>query len=218
MADFSFKRNDGQNIEVLQSPQPVAYGDALREMDLMVKALQSGEGPEVIWFLEHPPTFTQGTSGKMTDVLNAGDIPVFESGRGGQITYHGPGQQVVYLILDLKARTMDLRAYVWTLEECILKTMERFGIKAYRRSGRVGLWVEESKTRDLKVAALGVRIQKWVTSHGLALNITNDLTPYNQIIPCGIKEHGVTNLTKLLPHCDPEAVKTELLKQLNTYF
>lgn len=218
MADLSFKRHDDQNFEVIQSTQPIAYGDALIEMDRMVKALQNGEGPEVIWFLEHPPTFTQGTSAKTTDVLHAGNIPVFESGRGGQVTYHGPGQQVVYLILDLKARRMDLRAYVWTLEEAILKTLATFGIQAFRREGRVGLWVEESQQRDLKIAALGVRIQKWVTSHGLALNITNDLGPYSQIIPCGIKDHGVTNLQNLLPACNTQAVQKELLKQLRELY
>lgn len=217
-APVSLKRTDQQQISIqtLQGLQP--YESVLNLMDEAVQAIQKNMAPEQIWFLEHEPVFTLGTSGKENDVINAKDIPTIQTGRGGQVTYHGPGQLVTYLMIDLKARKMDLKAYVWTLEEAIINTLRSFDIQGFRREGRVGIWVPKSPTRDLKIAALGVRIQKWVTSHGLALNIDNDLSPYDQIVPCGIKGHGVTNIQKLRPDISASQVQNELLGNLLKLF
>jgi len=174
----------------------VNYPEALQWMDIRVKTLQKGEGPECAWFLEHPPLYTMGTSGQEKDILHSKKYPVFKTGRGGQVTYHGPGQRVVYLMLDLNLRYHDIRRYVTELEEWIIQTLYHMGIKGERREGRVGIWVQK-KGQDHKIAALGVRVQKWVTSHGIALNVNPDLTAYQDIIPCGLKDYGVTSMADL---------------------
>jgi lipoyl(octanoyl) transferase len=205
------------------------YSAALEAMAARVTAIQAGQAEELVWLVEHPPLYTLGTSAKATDIL-AGDIPSFETGRGGQVTYHGPGQRVVYLMLDLKKRAAlhgeqpDLRAYVQQLEQWIILTLAQFGIEGFTRDGRVGVWVDtqadagscvaegEPRTAgvsargakgaksplqlhsEAKIAALGVRVQKWVTSHGIALNVNPDLSHYAGIVPCGIREFGVTSM------------------------
>ena len=174
----------------------VDYPYALQWMDSRVKAIQTGEGPECAWFVEHPPLYTMGTSGQEKDILNSKKYPVFKTGRGGQVTYHGPGQRVVYLMLDLNLCYHDIRRYVRELEEWLIQTLDHLGIKGERREGRVGIWVQK-EGKDHKIAALGVRVQKWVTSHGIALNINPDLKPYQDIIPCGLKDYGVTSLADL---------------------
>jgi lipoyl(octanoyl) transferase len=174
----------------------IPYPDAIDRMNAHVAAMQRGDASEKIWLLEHEPLYTLGTSAKASDVLSQ-DLPCFKSGRGGEVTYHGPGQRVIYVMLDLKKRTKDLKAYVWHLEEWIIQTLQLLGITALRRPGRVGLWVPESPVRDNKIAALGVRISKWVTSHGIALNVSPNLSHYQGIIPCGITTHGVTSLKEL---------------------
>tara|TARA_R110002095_G_scaffold128771_1_gene111533 strand:+ start:497 stop:1153 length:657 start_codon:yes stop_codon:yes gene_type:complete len=181
----------------------VPYEEAISEMEARVKAIQQGEKTELLWALEHPSLYTLGTSAKREDILDH-SLPAFETGRGGEVTYHGPGQRVVYAMLDLNKRTKDLRAYVWSLEEWLLLTLQEFGVEAFRRAGRVGLWVPEKAPStdfkgegvDYKIAALGVRISKWVTFHGIALNVTPDLSHFKGIVPCGIKGHGVTSLQK----------------------
>lgn len=189
----------------LMSPPPfewksqesfVNYEDALQWMENRVNALQRGQGGECAWFLEHPPLYTMGTSGQEKDILHSKKYPVFKTGRGGQVTYHGPGQRVVYLMLDLNLRYHDIRRYVAALEDWIIQTLDHIGIKGERREGRVGIWVQK-EGQDHKIAALGVRVQKWVTSHGIALNVTPDLTAYQDIIPCGLKDYGVTSLEDL---------------------
>lgn len=176
--------------------QLVGYEEALKWMEIHVKALQNKEASECAWLLEHPPLYTLGTSGQDKDILASATFPVFKTGRGGQVTYHGPGQRVIYVVLDLKTRYQDVRRYVFELEEWMIKTLEHFGIRGERRPDRVGIWVQK-KGKDYKVAALGVRVQKWVTSHGIALNVAPDLAAYKNIIPCGISEHGVTSLADL---------------------
>ncbi len=174
----------------------VEYVEAQYWMKNRVDALQKGEAPECVWFLEHPPLYTLGTSGKETDVLVSATLPTFRTGRGGQVTYHGPGQRVVYLMLDLKTRRKDLHWYMTTLEEWLIETLKHFDIKGERRSGRVGIWVNK-KGHDYKIAALGVRVQKWVTSHGIALNVNPSLEAYKDIIPCGLSQYGVTSFADL---------------------
>jgi lipoyl(octanoyl) transferase len=174
----------------------VNYEAALKEMHNRVTALQLGQGTECVWLVEHPPLYTMGSSGQERDVLQSKKYPVFKTERGGQVTYHGPGQRVVYLMLDLNTRYHDIRRYVRELEEWVIQTMAVFEVKGERRKGRVGIWVEK-EGRDHKIAALGIRVQKWVTSHGIALNVDPDLAAYQDIIPCGLKNCGVTSLADL---------------------
>lgn len=174
----------------------IAYNEAIDWMENRVVALQKGEAPECVWLLEHPPLYTMGTRGVRQDVLSPTALPVVETKRGGQVTYHGPGQRIVYLMLDLKTRKPDIKWYVSTLELWIIQVLKHFGIQGERRPERVGVWVQK-KGVDHKIAALGVRVQKWVTSHGIALNIAPDLKPYEEIIPCGLKGTGVTSLKDL---------------------
>ncbi|MBA3813385.1 MAG: lipoyl(octanoyl) transferase LipB [Alphaproteobacteria bacterium] len=198
-------------IEWKSPEELIKYPDALQWMDNRVKDLQLKQGSECVWLLEHPPLYTMGTSGKEKDVLQS-KHPVFKSGRGGQVTYHGPGQRVVYLMLDLNTRYHDIRRYVFELEEWIIQTLSAFSIEGERRPGRVGIWVQH-KGQDHKIAALGVRVQKWVTSHGIAINVYPDLGAYQDIIPCGLKDYGVTSLADLglavtLPEVDEVLLKT----------
>lgn len=174
---------------------PVAYPDALTRMAEHVSAMRAGKAGELAWLVEHPPLYTQGTSGDVADVLSS-DLPVFETGRGGQVTYHGPGQRVAYLMLDLNQRGKDVRAYVQKLETTMIATLKQFGVEGFTREGRIGVWVN-TPTGEAKIAALGVRVQGWVTSHGIAINVNPDLSHYAGIVPCGIREFGVTSLSAL---------------------
>ena len=182
--------------EWIISKDLIPYEEALDTMNIRVKSLQEGTAKELLWALEHPPLYTLGTSAKPEDILDK-TLPSYKTGRGGEVTYHGPGQRVVYAMLDLSKRTKDIRAYVWALEEWLLLTLKEFGVEAFRREGRVGLWVPENSLRDNKIAAIGVRVSKWVTFHGIALNVDPDLSHFKGIVPCGIKGHGVTSLREL---------------------
>lgn len=181
----------------------VAYPDALSVMERRVDGIIDGSARELIWLVEHPPLYTAGTSAVATDLKDAARFPVFETGRGGQYTYHGPGQRVLYAMLNLAARDKDLRAHVWRLEEWVIRVLADFGVKGERRQGRVGIWVVLPKDsgnllpREEKIAAIGVRVRKWVTYHGLALNVAPDLSHYDGIVPCGLAQYGVTSLQKL---------------------
>lgn len=174
----------------------IPYPEALETMTERVKAIQNGEKPELVWLLQHPPLYTAGTSAQVADLLNP-RFPVYEAGRGGQYTYHGPGQRIAYVMLDLKQRGPDVRAYVHQLEEWLIRALARLDVVALRRKGRVGLWVERGDGFDNKIAAIGVRISRWVTFHGIALNIDPDLSHYAGIVPCGIRDHGITSLAQL---------------------
>lgn len=177
------------------SQQLVAYPDAMQEMEQRVAGVQSGHADELVWLLEHPPLYTAGTSAKPHDLLRD-DFPIYTTGRGGQYTYHGPGQRIAYLVLNLQKRNPDLRAYVKDLEKVIIDTLSYFNIESFTREGRIGVWVKKGNS-EAKIAALGVRVQKWVTSHGLAINLAPDLSHYSGIVPCGISEYGVTSVKAL---------------------
>jgi lipoyl(octanoyl) transferase len=177
------------------SDQPVAYPAALAGMEARVAAIAEGTASEQVWLLEHPPIYTAGTSARDEDLLEA-RFPVYRTGRGGQFTYHGPGQRVAYAMLDLKRRKPDVRAYVCDLEEWLIQALAELGVKGERREGRVGIWVQRGMRED-KIAALGVRIRRWVSLHGVALNVAPDLSHFSGIVPCGVTQHGVTSLADL---------------------
>lgn len=204
-------------------PGLVPYEDALRIMDARVRAIQAGEAGDWVWCVEHPPLYTLGTSAKEGDVLSHGDIPTYASGRGGQVTYHGPGQRVAYVMRDLRAHAAvrgqepDLRAYVADLERWVVLTLAEFGVEGFLRDGRVGVWVN-TPTGEAKIGALGVRIQKWVTSHGIALNVSPDLRHYAGIVPCGIRAFGVTSLAALGVSATMEEVDQVLRAKFSEVF
>jgi lipoyl(octanoyl) transferase len=174
----------------------VPYPEALAAMEARVDAIAAGKADEQIWLLEHPPIYTAGTSARDEDLIDA-RFPVYRTGRGGQYTYHGPGQRVGYVMLNLKHRKPDIRAYVHDLEQWLIDTLALFGVKGERREGRVGIWVTRSGGREDKIAALGVRIRHWVSFHGVALNVEPDLGHFSGIVPCGVRGHGVTSLADL---------------------
>jgi lipoyl(octanoyl) transferase len=234
------------------TPGLTEYPDALAVMKAHVEAIQAEHADELAWLVEHPPLYTLGTSAKATDVLSAQSLPTFETGRGGQVTYHGPGQQVVYLMRDLKKHAgesgPDIRAYVKDLEAWIILTLAEFGVEGFIREGRVGVWVNVDAERrrreafhgeplaagvseakggqapllmnhnEAKSAALGVRVQKWVTSHGIAINVNPDLSHYAGIVPCGIREFGVTSLVALGVEVSMDEVRAALRKHYDTIF
>ncbi len=171
------------------------YPEAVETMEARAAAIAAGLRPELVWLVEHPPIYTAGTSAKDSDLLDA-RFPVFQTGRGGQFTYHGPGQRVGYVLLNLKPRGGDVRKFVRDLEEWLIRTLAQFNVKGERREGRVGIWVVRGSRED-KIAALGVRVRRWVTFHGVALNVAPDLSHFDGIIPCGIRGHGVTSLADL---------------------
>jgi lipoyl(octanoyl) transferase len=175
----------------------IDYDTASREMETRVAAIHDGTAPEQVWLLEHPPLYTAGTSAKDEDLIDAAGLPVYRTGRGGQFTYHGPGQRVGYVMLDLKHHGGDIRRYVHDLEEWLIRTLARFQVKGERREGRVGIWVAERDGSENKIAAIGVRVRHWVTFHGVSLNVEPDLKHFDGIIPCGIRQHGVTSLAAL---------------------
>jgi lipoyl(octanoyl) transferase len=172
-----------------------AYPDAVSFMEERAAAIADGRTPELVWLVEHPPVYTAGTSAKDADLIDA-RFPVFKTGRGGQYTYHGPGQRVGYVMLDLKRRKADVRAFVHDLEEWLIGTLAQFNVRAERRAGRVGIWVARGDRED-KIAAIGVRVRRWVTFHGVSINVDPDLAHFSGIVPCGIAEHGVTSLREL---------------------
>ena len=166
-------------------------------MEARVAAIRADTAPELVWLLEHPPLYTAGTSADPADLLTADRFPVYTAGRGGQYTYHGPGQRVGYVMLDLIPRGKDVRCHVHLLEDWLIRTLDAFGVRAERRPGRVGLWVPRGGGREDKIAAIGVRVRRWVTFHGVALNVDPDLEHFSGIVPCGIRAHGVTSLWDL---------------------
>jgi lipoyl(octanoyl) transferase len=185
------------DIEWRISDALVPYDEAVAVMEARVAAIRSGAAPELVWLLEHPPLYTAGTSARPDDLIAPDLLPVFRTGRGGQYTYHGPGQRVGYVMLDLQKRGGDLRAYVRGLEEWLIRTLQRFNVEGERRDGRVGIWIAERSGGESKIAAIGVRIRHWVSFHGVSLNVDPDLSHYRGIVPCGISEQGVTSLAAL---------------------
>ena len=192
-------------VQWLTSKQLTPYDDAVAFMETRANAIAAGQAGEMIWLVEHPPLYTAGTSAKPADLTDPDRFPVFQTRRGGQYTYHGPGQRVVYAMLDVGARGRDVRAFVNALEEWVIATLAEFNVKGERRAGRVGVWVvrhdkplrPDGTPQEDKIAAIGVRLRKWVSFHGLSINVEPDLAHYDGIIPCGIEGHGVTSLVDL---------------------
>ncbi|MEI2384112.1 lipoyl(octanoyl) transferase LipB [Breoghania sp. JC706] len=187
---------------------PVAYPQALAAMEARAAAIADGTAPERVWLVEHPPLYTAGTSAREEDLVSPDRFPVFHTGRGGQFTYHGPGQRVAYVMLDLKRRQPDIRAFVAGLEQWLIQTLWQFHVRGERRDDRVGVWVrrpEKGQDAEDKIAAIGIRVRKWVTFHGISLNVEPDLEHFSGIVPCGVTDHGVTSLVDLgLPVTMPE--------------
>ena len=184
-------------VEWTHLPGLAPYEPTLAAMEARAEAIARGEADEAIWLLEHPPLYTAGTSARPEDLLWHDRFPVYQTGRGGQFTYHGPGQRVAYVMLDLKKRGGDVRGYVHDLEEWLIRTLARFTVRGERRDGRVGIWVARGMGREDKVAAIGVRVRQWVTFHGISLNVDPDLSHFQGIVPCGITQYGVTSLWDL---------------------
>ena len=179
------------------SDTPVAYPAAVAAMEARAAEIADSHAGELVWLLEHPPLYTAGTSAKTTDLLAPARFPVFATGRGGQFTYHGPGQRVGYVMMDLRRRGNDVRRFVHDLEEWLIRTLGAFNVRGERREGRVGLWVARKGGREEKIAALGIRVRRGVSFHGISLNVDPDLEHFSGIVPCGIHEHGVTSLADL---------------------
>ena len=184
------------DVEWRVSQGLTAYAEALAAMEARAAAIRSGEAGELAWLLEHPPLFTAGTSAAEDELINPHGFPVHEAGRGGRYTYHGPGQRVGYLMLDLEKRGEDIRCFVHSLEGWLIATLARLGVEARREPGRIGLWVGHG-AEEAKIAAIGVRVKRWVTLHGFSINVSPDLDHFGGIVPCGISEFGVTSLAAL---------------------
>lgn len=204
-------------VEWRNSASPVEYDTAISEMETRVAAIRDGKRGEMVWLLEHPALYTAGTSAKPQDLIDPDRLPVHVTGRGGQYTYHGPGQRIAYVMLDLKARGGDLRAYVGLLEDWLIATLAAFGVKGERRAGRIGVWVADGAA-DSKIAAIGVRVRRWVTYHGVSLNVSPDLAQYRGIISCGIRGHGVTSLAERGIETTMNDVDRVLRKTFETLF
>jgi lipoyl(octanoyl) transferase len=197
----TFKAAFPRPVEWRISDRPVAYLEAVATMEARVAAIAAGEAGELVWLLEHPPLYTSGTSGKESD-LREPRFPLFATGRGGQLTYHGPGQRVAYVMLDLRRRQPDVRLYVAALEEWIIRTLAAFNVRGERREDRVGVWVsrpDKGTGHEDKIAAIGVRLKRWVSFHGIAINVEPDLSHFSAIVPCGVADprYGVTSLADL---------------------
>jgi lipoyl(octanoyl) transferase len=194
-------RSDGRPAGWAVSPGYVGYPEAVSAMSARADAIAEGRAGELVWLIEHPPLYTAGVSAKSEDLLQPDRFPVHEAGRGGQYTYHGPGQRVAYVMLDLRERGRDVRRFVQALETWIIGALDVFNVKGEVREGRVGVWVERRAPgfppREEKIAAIGVRIRRWVSFHGIALNVEPDLSHFEGIVPCGIAAHGVTSLVDL---------------------
>ncbi len=186
-----------QSVEWRTADGLVPYDDAIEEMERRVAEIRSGGAAELVWLVQHPPLYTAGASAVPADLIEPDRFPVHPTGRGGEYTYHGPGQRVAYVMLDLDRRGRDVRLFVRRLEDWLIATLARFDVIGERRQGRVGIWVRRGLDHEDKIAAIGVRVRRWVTYHGISLNVDVDLSHYDGIVPCGIREHGVTSLADL---------------------
>ena len=206
---------DNQLVTWMVSQKPVPYEAACALMADHVRLIAAGDAPELVWLLEHPPLYTAGTSAKPEDLVAPSHFPIYRTGRGGQYTYHGPGQRVAHVLLDVKRRFGDVRAFVASLEDWIIETLAALEVAGERQRGRVGVWVRRREPGDPrgthdKIAAIGVRLSRWVSSHGISLNVTPDLSHYAGIVPCGIRDGGVTSLADLGKTADMSVVDTAL--------
>ncbi len=201
------------------------YAETLAAMEARVAAISEGRAGEAVWLLEHPPLYTAGTSSKAADLTEPDRFPVFTAGRGGQYTYHGPGQRVVYVMLDLNRRGRDVRLFVQALEDWVIGTLEAFNIRGERRAGRVGVWVVrpdrpglDGQPAEDKIAAIGVKLRRWVSFHGISINVEPDLSHFSGIVPCGIRDHGVTSLVDLGLPVTMEDVDLALQQEFGRHF
>ena len=196
-----FARADGDAVEWVRSEGEQPYPEAVAAMEARAEAIADGTARELIWLLEHPPLYTAGVSAKAADLITPDRLPVFKTGRGGQFTYHGPGQRVAYVMLDLRTRGRDARAFVSALEAWLIATLAKLGVAGETRCGRVGVWVRQATPDGVehedKIAAIGVKLRRWVSFHGVSLNVRPDLSHFSGIVPCGVTDHGVTSLAEL---------------------
>ncbi len=214
-------RPDGHLASWVIADTPVDYNYALETMQARARAIADGTGGEAIWLVEHPPLYTAGTSAKAEDLLVPDRFPVYDAGRGGQYTYHGPGQRVAYVMLDLRERGRDIRCLVSGLENWVIDTLAAYNIKGEKREGRIGVWVRRPEKGPLvedKIAAIGVRVSRWVSFHGISLNIAPDLDHYSGIVPCGISNHGVTSFEDLGQLVSMEEVDSTLKSTFERHF
>ena len=209
-------------VEWIISSGLVEYPDALKAMEERVDSIQKGNAKELVWLLEHPPLYSAGTSAKPKDLLTPNRFPVFKTGRGGQYTYHGPGQRVAYIMLDLNRRRRDIRAFVSSLETWIINTLSKFNIRGERRSDRIGIWVRRTdlnnSDREDKIGAIGIRIKRWVTLHGISINVSPDLEHFGGIIPCGIDGYGVTSFEDIGQPLEVYDLDVELRTEFDQLF
>ncbi|MFL0357519.1 lipoyl(octanoyl) transferase LipB [Erythrobacter sp. GH1-10] len=196
MASVARNSEADRRIEWRQSHAPVPYTHALADMEARNAAVAAGEADELVWLLEHPPVYTAGTSADPSELVDP-RFEVVEAGRGGRYTYHGPGQRVGYLVLDLNERGKDVRCFVHSIEGWVIDTLSDFGVECWRSEGRVGIWTRDIDGREAKIGAIGVRVRRWVTMHGFSVNLDPDLSHFTGIVPCGIDEFGVTSLARL---------------------
>ena len=206
-------------------PGLAPYPETLAAMEARVAAISAGTAPEAVWLLQHPPLYTSGTSAKTADLTDPGRFPVHVAGRGGQYTYHGPGQRVVYVMLDLNQRGRDVRQFVGALEAWIIATLAEFNVHGERRPGRVGVWVTRPDRTSLignpaedKIAAIGVKLRRWVSFHGISINVDPDLSHFTGIVPCGIRDHGVTSLVDLGLHVTMSDLDAALMRTFGAQF
>ncbi len=205
-------------IEWKISTKPIEYQEAINFMEQRIYQIHQEKASEMVWFLEHPPIYTGGSSAESKDLFNSLNLPVYQTGRGGQYTYHGPGQRVVYLMLDLRKRGEDLRKYVANLEDWIIASLAEIGLSSEKREGRIGIWTIDKQNKDAKIAAIGIRVRKWITYHGIAINVTPNLEHYSGIIPCGIKEFGVTSLNELGYNISYQKLDSILKSKFSEFF
>jgi lipoyl(octanoyl) transferase len=221
MPSFPRSGPDQAKLDWVVAPDFVPYEEAVQVMEDRVAAIYKGEAGEMVWLLEHPPLYSAGTSADPADLIEPGRFPVFQSGRGGQYTYLGPGQRVVYVMLDLRKRGRDVRAFVQALEDWIILTLAELNVEADVREGRIGVWVERrenGRVREDKIAAIGIRLRRWISFHGISLYVNPDLSHFEGIVPCGITEHGVTSLADLGLSQKMEDVDSVLRQQFETVF
>ena len=204
------------NIEWRSESGRIAYRDALEAMEKRNRAISEGDASEMVWLLEHPPVYTAGTSADGAELLDP-RFEVVEAGRGGRYTYHGPGQRVGYVMLDLKERGRDVRCFVHSVEGWVIATLGDIGVESWRSEGRIGIWTSDVDGREAKIGAIGVRVRRWVTMHGFSVNLAPDLSHFTGIVPCGIEEFGVTSLSKLGIDLAPQAFDEALRARLDDF-
>mgnify|MGYP001766361177 CR=1 FL=1 len=203
-------------VEIRVESAPVPYRAALEAITARNAAIAAGDARELIWLLEHPPVYTAGTSAAVSELLDP-RFEVVEAGRGGRYTYHGPGQRIGYVLLDLRQRARDARGFVHALEGWVIATLADFGVESFRREGRIGIWTQDIDGREAKIGAIGVRIRRWVTMHGFSVNLSPDLSHFGGIVPCGIEEFGVTSLARLGLRIDHAAWDAALLARADAF-